>query len=123
VADLISRSSVASVAVGIVAAWMTHRIGAGSRPADVATAEPGSIGPCAIASRSISGPPAALIAPATPPPIHRSWLAAFTLGSTGNLVRSPTTTSISISNERTNRLLTARSGGQDYGGARQSQEV
>jgi hypothetical protein len=48
---------------------MTHF--AGTRPALVATASPTAIGPFAIASRSISSPPARLIAPATPAPIQR----------------------------------------------------
>jgi hypothetical protein len=45
----------------------------GRLPAPVATASPTSIGPLETASRSIASPPARLIAPATPDPIH-NWM-------------------------------------------------
>ena len=75
----------------MTAAWITQR--AGSRPAVVATASPIAMGPLATASRSTSAPPARLRAPATPAPIHRRSLAAFTTTSTANVAMSPSTTS------------------------------
>src|SRR5438067_5548723 len=78
----------------ITAPWITHR--AASRPAPVATAEPIGIGPFKSASRSISSPPARLIAPATPPPIQRQSFAAFAIASTSSAVISPSTTAISM---------------------------
>mgnify|MGYP003340608231 CR=1 FL=1 len=60
----------------------------------MATASPIRIGPLATASRSISSPPARLIAPATPPPIHRWVFAAFTTASgvdIGHLTQLPRT--------------------------------
>src|SRR6266566_8499385 len=51
------------------------------------------MGPFAIASRSISSPPARLIAPATPAPIQRWLLAAFATASTATAAMSPSTTS------------------------------
>src|SRR5918995_3782350 len=78
----------------MTAPWMTGR--AFRRPAPVATASPTSIGPSATASRSISSPPARLIAPATPAPIH-SWLfAAFAIASASRALMSPSTTASSI---------------------------
>src|SRR5215204_363763 len=74
---------------------MTHL--AGSRPAVVATASPTVIGPCATASRSISSPPARLIAPATPEPIDSALFAAFAIASTSSAVMSPSTTESSRS--------------------------
>src|SRR5215218_6615493 len=70
---------------------MTHL--AGRRPAVVATASPTSMGPCCTASRSISSPPARLIAPATPAPIHKWLFAAFAIASTLSEVMSPSLTS------------------------------
>src|SRR4051794_19081971 len=64
-----------------------------SRPAPVTTASPTGIGPSAIASRSISSPPARLMAPATPAPIQRPLFAAFATTSTSSSVMSPSTTS------------------------------
>src|SRR5205807_6506966 len=52
------------------------------------------------ASRSISSPPARLIAPATPAPIHRWSLAAFPIASTSSDVMSPSTTSSSSTRGR-----------------------
>src|SRR5215207_455949 len=66
------------------------------RPAPVATASPASIGPSATASRSISPPPARLIAPATPAPIHSSLFAALAIASASRAVMSPSTTASSI---------------------------
>ena len=82
----------------MTAPWMTQR--AGSLPAPVATASPTSIGPCWIASRSISSPPARLIAPATPPPIQSRLFAAFAIASTSSAVMSPSRTEIELSNQR-----------------------
>src|SRR5215208_2363991 len=78
----------------ITAPWTTQR--AGSRPAPVATASPISMGPFPTASRSISSPPARLIAPATPLPIQRWLLAAFAIASPSRAVMSPSTTSSSV---------------------------
>ena len=47
-----TRLSLVTRSGPIVAAWITHLIGGASRPAEVATASPGRIGPCAIASLS-----------------------------------------------------------------------
>src|SRR3990170_3180208 len=69
---------------------MTYR--AGSRPPVVAMASPTWIGPLPMASRSISSPPARLIAPATPPPIHKWVFAALTTASAGTRVISPCST-------------------------------
>jgi hypothetical protein len=75
----------------MTAPWMTCFTF--SRPEPVATASPTSIGPFATASRSISSPPARLIAPATPAPIQRALLAAFAIASVSSAVMSPSTTS------------------------------
>src|SRR5215207_9787013 len=69
---------------------------AGRFPAGVATASPTSIGPCRTASRSISSPPARLIAPATPPPIQSRSFAALPIASTSSAVMSPSRTSSSV---------------------------
>src|SRR5438105_932504 len=78
----------------MTAAWMTAR--ALRRPAVVATHVPGSTGPRAIASVSISWPPRLLMAPATPPPIQKALLAALTIASTDWAVMSPSTISIEM---------------------------
>src|SRR5207249_6214133 len=65
-----------------------NHIPAAQPPSPVTTASPGSIGPFPTASRSISAPPTRLMAPATPPPIHRWLLAALTMASTANVVMS-----------------------------------
>src|SRR5207247_1749531 len=95
VADAIA-SALVRRSCPITAAWITQR--AASRPAPVATASPTAIGPFATASRSISSPPARLIAPATPAPIQRWSLAAFAIASTSSCVMSPS--AISSSTDR-----------------------
>src|SRR5215210_3587334 len=78
-------------------------------------ASPVGIGPWATASRSISAPPALLIAPATPAPIHRWSLAAFAMASTSRRAMSP-----SITSSSTQRNLAAA--GTDCGGSALSRE-
>ena len=63
----------------IVGAWITYR--AASFPALVAIASPTLIGALWSASLSIVGPPALLMAPATPPPIISLLFAGFTTAS------------------------------------------
>jgi hypothetical protein len=70
----------------IVAAWMTHF--AGMSPAVVSTASPSPIGARSSDSRWTAGPPARLIAPATPPPCFSWVLAALAIASTSSLVTS-----------------------------------
>src|SRR5829696_7046267 len=95
--SVVRRTRAASVRRSwpITAPWITHF--ADSRPAPVATASPTSIGPFATASRSISSPPARLIAPATPAPIQSASFAAFVIASTSSTVMSPSTTESSSS--------------------------
>ena len=76
----------------IVAAWMTQR--AGMSPAVVSTASPSPIGALASDSRWTPGPPARLIAAATPPPWASSVLAALAIASTASVVMSVSRTSI-----------------------------
>ena len=64
-----------------------------SRPRSPRPRRPES-GRAPTASRSISAPPARLIAPATPAPIQRWSFAAFAIASTSSAVMSPSTTSI-----------------------------
>src|SRR5659263_183834 len=68
---------------------------AGRSPAPVATAWPGESGPRSamirLHSSAIVGPPAAWMAPHTPPPGRRLAFAAFTMASTCSLVMSPRT--------------------------------
>ena len=76
----------------------------------VDTAEPSGIGPFATASRSISSPPARLIAPATPAPIQRRSLAALAIASSANAAMSPSTTSSSSMDGRYMRAGPAKPG-------------
>src|SRR5207249_4294133 len=56
---------------------------------------PSPIGAFSFDSRCTSGPPARLIAPATPPPCFSSVLAALAIASTSSFVTSASTTSSS----------------------------
>jgi hypothetical protein len=69
-----------------VAAWITQR--EGISPALVSTASPSPIGARSWDSRWTSGPPARLIAPATPPPWRSSVFAALAIASTSSRVTS-----------------------------------
>src|SRR5438093_13111516 len=71
-------------------------------------ASPISIGPLDSASRSISSPPARLIAPATPAPIQSALFAAFAIASTSSAVMSPSTTSSSSIEQRVEAEREAR---------------
>jgi hypothetical protein len=70
---------------------MTQR--AGISPAVVSTASPSPIGARSSDSRWTSGPPARLIAAATPPPCFSPVFAAFAIASTSRPVTSPSSTS------------------------------
>jgi len=74
-----------------VPAWITQRHG--MSPPDVGTASPMPIGATRSLSSWIAGPPARLIAPATPPPCASRVLAAFAIASTSSLVMSASRTS------------------------------
>src|SRR5437879_9219235 len=92
-----TRSASVRRSCPITAPWITHR--ARSRPAVVATALPSGIPPIAIASRSISSPPARLRAPATPAPIQSRSFAAFATASASTDAMSPSLTSSSMSED------------------------
>ena len=77
----------------IVAAWITQR--AGISPAVVSTASPSPIGARSSDSRCTAGPPARVIAPATPPPWRSCVLAALAIASTSRVVTSAARTSSS----------------------------
>src|SRR4029453_1938595 len=91
----------------MTAAWITAR--AVRRPAPVLTHSPGSTGPWAIASASISRPPRALIAPATPAPIQKWLFAALTMASVASAAMSPSVISnLSGGRLNANKLAVAR---------------
>ena len=72
------------------------RTKAGREPAVVATAPPVGQWPIRRHSAAMDGPPAAWIAPHTPPPGARDSLAALTMASTDSAVMSPWTVSTCI---------------------------
>src|SRR5262245_8690068 len=99
----------------MTAPWITCC--AARLPAPVTTASPSSIGPLATASRSISAPPAPLIAPATPAPIQRWLFAAFAIASTSSSAMLPSTTSSSTVGSLLGSDLRAAANGRPEAGS------